>query len=236
MKWERFAHARFNALFTLALCLVLMQFIVGGASSSLATALQPSAPDTVHLHGQIRDTLGNPRQGYVVISTFLGPDITQGLSDANGYYAFDVPPQDHYVVTVFPSQRVSLGAVEVPVGFVDRWERINRATETDLTLDLTVMPGGTILLDAYDPQGNPLFIDTFPHQAFFISYPLGQPACDRAAAIREPPAFAPVGMGDDHGNLEKPGGADAALAGRNPHHRLGIVDRPRGRHYHAGYG
>jgi hypothetical protein len=90
-------------------------------------------------------------------------------------YAFDVPAQDHYVVTVFPSQRFSLGAAEVPVGFVDRWERVNRTTETDLTLDISVIPGGTILLDAYDPQGNRMFIDTFPHQAFFITYPLGSP-------------------------------------------------------------
>ncbi len=175
MNWKRFAYNGFSALFALAPIFVLMRIIGGGASSSLAAALQPSAPDTVHLHGQIRDTDGHPRQGYVVISTYLGPDITQGLSTVDGFYAFDVPPQDHYVVTVLPSQRVSLGAVEVPVGFVDRWERVNRTTETDLTQDITVMPGGTILLDAYDPQGNPLFIDTFPHQAFFITYPLGSP-------------------------------------------------------------
>lgn len=175
MNWKRFTYTGFSALFALVLCLVLMLINGGSASLSLAAADQPSAPDTVHLHGQIRDTGGNPRQGFVSVSTYNGPDFAGGPTDPDGFYEFDVPPYDHYVVTAWPVQRVPVGTGEAPVGFVDRWERIDRTTETDLTQDFTVTPGGSILLDAYDPQGNRLFLDSFPQQAYFEMWPLGDP-------------------------------------------------------------
>ena len=68
--------------------------------------------------GKIRDTDGNPRQGLVVVSTYLGPDITQVVSTVDGFYEFDVPVLDHYVVTVFPYQRATVGSKEVPIGFL----------------------------------------------------------------------------------------------------------------------
>ncbi len=151
--------------------LILLVLLFNSAAFSSARSAPQDSP--VHLHGQVRDTSGSSRQAFVTISTFLGPDITQGITTPDGFYAFDVPAKDHYVVSAFPVQRVSLGAVEVPSGFVDRWERINRTAETDLTQDVIVTPGGSILLDAYDPQGNPMFMDNFPEQAFFITYPLG---------------------------------------------------------------
>jgi hypothetical protein len=131
--------------------------------------------DSVHLHGQIRDAEGGPRQAQVVISTYLGPDITQTISTADGYYAFDLPAVDHYVVTVYPYLRASVGNAQVPVGFLDGWERVNRTTETHLDLDVIVKPGGTILLDAYDPPGRRVFADSFPDMAYFAVYPLGTP-------------------------------------------------------------
>jgi hypothetical protein len=150
--------------------LLLFVILVNGTFSSASSA--PQEP-SVHIHGQVRDTSDTPRQAFVTISTYQGPDLTQGPTTPDGFYAFDVPAQDHYVVTAFPVQRATIGAVEAPVGFVDRWERINRTIETDLIQDVIVTPGGSILLDAYDPQGNPMFMDNFPEQAFFITYPLG---------------------------------------------------------------
>jgi hypothetical protein len=175
MNWQRFTCVGFSALFALALCLGLIHIIGWDAARSVAAAPPPSAPGTVHLHGQIRDTGGNPRQGFVVISSYLGPDITQTVSTAEGFYEFNVPALDHYVVTVFPYQRAAVGRGEVPIGFLDRWERINRTTESDLRVDLIVKPGGTILLDAYNPQGGRMFGDNFPHLAMFVVYPLGNP-------------------------------------------------------------
>lgn len=163
----------FSGLSAMALCLVLMIVIGGSASVSLAAPDQPSDPVTVHLHGQIRDTDGNSRQGFILVSTFLGPDLTSGPTDEDGFYAFDVPVYDNYVVTAMPTQRVSVGTSEAPVGFVDRWERVDRTTQTDLVQNITVTPGGSILLDAYDPQGNRIFLDSFPHQAYFEMWPLG---------------------------------------------------------------
>ena len=159
----------------LAVCFILLQIIGWGIIHPVAAAPQTPATDTVHLHGQIRDTSGSPRLGSVVISTYLGPDITQGNSTADGFYEFDVPALDHYVVTVFPLQRATVGNSEVPTGFLDKWERINRTTESDLLLDIIVKPGGSILLDAYDPQGIGMFLNDFPHQSMFAIYALGDP-------------------------------------------------------------
>jgi len=175
MNWKRFVSIGFKTLFALALCLGMIQSTVWGAFRSAAASSLQSVPQSVHLHGQIRDTGGSPRQGLVVISTYLGPDITQGVSTLDGFYEFDVPTLDHYVVTVFPIQRATLGNTEVPVGFLDKWERINRTTESDLLLDIIVKPSGSILLDAYDPQGNRVFLSDFPHQSMFVIYALGDP-------------------------------------------------------------
>jgi len=175
MNWKRLARSGFSALLALALFLVLLQLIDRGSSHSAAVAAQTSATDTVRLHGQIRDTDGNPRQAYVSVSTHLGPDIAQGVSAEDGSYEFDVPALDHYVVTAFPLQRAAVGGSQVPIGFLDRWERVNRTGESDMRLDIVVRPGGTILLDAYDPHGRRLFGADFPHQAMFAAFPLGSP-------------------------------------------------------------
>ncbi|RPI28404.1 MAG: hypothetical protein EHM70_16740, partial [Chloroflexota bacterium] len=111
----------------------------------------------------------------MTVATFNGPDLAAGPTTPDGYYAFDVPAKDHYVVTAYPVQRMWIGAAEAPTGFVDRWERINRTTETELTQNITVTPGGSILLDAYDPQGNRMFINHFPHPAYFEMWPFGSP-------------------------------------------------------------
>lgn len=152
--------------------MIVLVLLAAAAGTALAGTLAP-ASETVHLQGQIRDTSGAPRQGVVVISTYLGPDIASAVSTVDGHYAFDLPPTDHYVVTVLPYQRATVGDAEVPVGFLDRWERINRTSELTLTLDVTVQPGGTILLDAYDPAGARMFSDDFPGSQYFVVYPSG---------------------------------------------------------------
>jgi hypothetical protein len=176
MRWKRAACAAFSILcaqVAILLCLHLLG--LGAPPAAALDSPQTAALGTVHLHGQIRDTGGAPRQGVVAISTYLGPDITQTISTADGFYDFDLPESDHYVATVFPYQRAALGSAEIPIGFLDRWERVNRTTETDLTLDVIVKPGGSILLDAYNPQGNRMFSDDFPGSQFFVVYPLGTP-------------------------------------------------------------
>lgn len=168
------------SLFASVLLSGAIVFILARLIQTSALPVQAAVPgsadrDTVHLHGQILDTGGNPRQGFVIVSTYQGPDLAGGPTSAEGYYTFDLPPYDNYVVTAMPVQRVTVGTGEAPVGFVDRWERIDRTTEMDLIQDITVTPGGSILLDAYDPQGNRLFLDSFPHPAYFEMWPLGAP-------------------------------------------------------------
>ncbi len=170
MKRKRLSFSGFRGFFPLAVCLLWMGVSGGSVPGSHAAALEP-----VHLHGQIRDSGGNPRQGFVMVSVYHGPDLTGGPTTPDGFYAFDVPAYDNYVVTAMPVQRVAVGDGEAPVGFVDRWERIDRTTETDLEQDVIVTPGGSILLDAYDPQGKRLFINTFPQQGIFGTWPLGSP-------------------------------------------------------------
>lgn len=158
------------------LAVVVLLILLGGLGPQhSAAAAQTAAGETVHLYGQIRDTAGTPRQGLVVVSTYLGPDLVQAVSSPDGFYSFDLPPMDHYVVTVFPLQRQALGSSEVPDGFLDRWERIERTNESDLLLDVTVIPGGAILLEAYDPQGQFIYEPFFPHHAMFAIYAIGQP-------------------------------------------------------------
>jgi hypothetical protein len=174
MNWENLAFTITRRLMALVLFLVILLLIGGRASPSIAATHLTSLPDTVHLHGQIRDIGGKSRQGFVIVSTYRSPELASGPTTPDGSYAFDVPAYDNYVVSAMPIQRVALGSSEAPVGFVDRWERINRATQIDLKQDIIVTPGGSILLDAYDPHGERMFINTFPSQDIFGLWPLGK--------------------------------------------------------------
>jgi hypothetical protein len=161
-------------VFSILILLSLLLSLIGTGFVTEAASTMPGAKETVHVHGQIRDGYGTPTQGYVYVGTYLGSVLASGLSDEAGNYQFDVSGQDHYVITVVPVQRVTVGNAEVNTGYLDKWSRVNRTTETDLTIDMIVKPGGTLLLDAYDPLGNRMFRDDFPDANFFANYPLGE--------------------------------------------------------------
>jgi len=176
MKWKRRACVEPGfVIFCALMVLLTLVHVRGLAVASLPVSADTPMPtaDTVRVHGQIRDMTGNPRQAYVIVSTYQGPDLAQGLSNADGSYQFDVPAQNSYVISVQPIHRVQIGSIEVPTGFLDTWRRVNRGMETDLTADVVVQPGGTLFPDAYDPQGNRMYRDNFPDAESFAVYPLG---------------------------------------------------------------